>query len=59
MVQKIPVKEAVETAIDVTKWSQIVTLIKENQLAAALGLFILWQTGALLAVFSQIQGGMC
>tara|TARA_B100000519_G_scaffold135134_1_gene116721 strand:+ start:983 stop:1162 length:180 start_codon:yes stop_codon:yes gene_type:complete len=57
---KTPVTpETVETAIDATKWIQIVTLVKENQLLTALGLFCLWQTGALLTFYSEVGGAIC
>lgn len=49
----------VETAIDATRWAQILHHVKENQLLTALGLFLLWQTGALLSAASYVQGGVC
>lgn len=50
---------AAEAAMDATRWAQIVELVKENQLLTALGLFLLWQTGALLSAASYVQGGVC
>jgi len=55
---KIPT-ESIEATLDATKWAQIVTLVKDNQLTTALGLFVLWQTGAFLSAYSYVQGGMC
>jgi hypothetical protein len=52
-------QEVVEGALDATKWSQIVSLVKENQLLTAFALFILWQTGALLTGIEYVQGGIC
>ena len=52
-------KAAAEVAIDATRWAQIVELVKENQLLTALGLFLLYQTGALLSAASYVQGGVC
>jgi len=46
-------------ALEVTRVAQIVALIKENQLITALCLFILWQTGAFLAVSSEVAGVVC
>lgn len=45
--------------VEATRWAQIVTLVKDNQLVTALCLFILWQTGALLAVSSEVAGVVC
>lgn len=39
--------------------AQILNLVKENQLVTALCLFILWQTGALLALSSEVSGVIC
>ena len=52
-------KAAAEAAMDATRWAQIVELVKENQLLTALGLFLLYQTGALLSAASYVQGGVC
>lgn len=57
---KAPVTpETVETAMDATKWVQIVALVKENQLLTALVLFCLWQSGALLSAYSTAGGAIC
>ena len=50
---------AAEAAMDATRWAQIVELVKENQLLTALGLFLLWQTGAFLSAATYVQGGVC
>jgi hypothetical protein len=57
----VTAKEAslAESAIDATRWAQLVTLVKENQLVTALCLFVLWQTGALLTVSQEVGGVMC
>lgn len=52
-------KAAAEAAMDATRWAQIVELVKENQLLTALGLFLLWQTGAILSAATYVQGGVC
>ena len=57
MKQQIPA--AVEGVLDATKWAQIVALVKDNQLLTAFGLFILWQTGALISAATYVQGGVC
>ena len=51
--------EIAESTIDATRWAQIVTLVKENQLVTALCLFILWQTGTLLTISQEVGGVMC
>lgn len=51
--------DAVNTAITATRWAQLVTLVKDNQLVTALCLFVLWQTGALLTVSSTAGGVIC
>lgn len=48
-----------QKAIDATRWVQLVTLVKENQLVTALCLFLLWQTGAFLTVSQEVSGVMC
>jgi len=48
-----------ESVVASAKLAQLATLVKENQLVTALVLFILWQTGALLSVSSEIGGVMC
>lgn len=52
-------ESAVEDALEVTRWAQLVTLVKENQLVTALCLFILWQTGTLLTISTEVSGVMC
>ena len=57
-----PETTAAEVATDVieaTRWSQIILLLKENQLVTALCLFVLWQTGTLLTVTQEVSGVMC
>ena len=51
--------EVVEEVMDATKWAQIIALIRENQLATALGLFVLWQTGVLLTLYGEVGGAIC
>ena len=58
MKQQVAV-EAASEILEATKWAQLVTLVKENQLVTALCLFVLWQTGALLTVSSEVSGVMC
>ena len=58
MQQKAAAELATEV-IDATRWAQLVTLVKENQLVTALVLFLLWQTGALLSVSQEVSGVMC
>ncbi len=54
----VPVETA-EAVVDATKLAQLIALVKENQLLTALGLFILWQTGALISALTYVQGGVC
>tara|TARA_Y100000589_G_scaffold219210_1_gene206930 strand:+ start:172 stop:345 length:174 start_codon:yes stop_codon:yes gene_type:complete len=51
--------ELAETADEVGQAKQIVDLVKENKMMTALVVFVLWQTGTLLELYSQLQGGMC
>lgn len=51
--------ELASTALDATRWAQLVTLVKENQLVTALCLFVLWQTGTLLTVSQEVGGVIC
>lgn len=51
--------DLVETAIDATKWAQILALVKENQLVTALGLFLLWQAGVLFTIYDNVGGAIC
>lgn len=55
MIEQPPVEEVLEA----TRWAQILTLVKENQLVTALCLFILWQTGTLLTLTNEVSGVMC
>lgn len=55
----VPEDSVVDAAIDSTRWVQLLTLVKENQLTTALVLFVLWQTGAALSAFTYVQGGVC
>lgn len=50
-----PVKDAIQVA----KTAQILAYMKENQLLTALALFVLWQTGAIVAAMSTAQGAVC
>ena len=51
--------EVAEEIMDATKWAQIMSLVRENQLATALGLFVLWQTGVLLTLYGEVGGAIC
>ena len=51
--------EVVDQVVDISRYAQVIALVKENQLLTALGLFILWQTGALISAVSYVQGGVC
>jgi hypothetical protein len=53
------VPEVVHSALSATRWSQILLLVKENQLVTALCLFVLWQTGAILTVSTAAGGAIC
>ncbi len=52
-------QKVLDQAIDATKWAQIVTLVKENQLLTALGLFVLWQAGVLISISNEVGGVIC
>lgn len=56
---KIASPESVETAIEVARSAQIISLVKENQLVTALVLFVLWQSGVLLSAYSTAGGAIC
>lgn len=56
---RIPAEKVAEVAIDATKWAQIATLVKENQLVTALALFCLWQVGAFYSAQQYAAGVMC
>ena len=51
--------KVLDQAIDATKWVQIVTLVKENQLLTALGLFVLWQAGVLISISNEVGAVIC
>ena len=53
------IPQAVNSAITATRWAQILTLVKDNQLVTALCLFVLWQTGAILSVSTAAGGAIC
>lgn len=59
MQEKTAAADIASEVIDATRWAQLVTLVKENQLVTALCLFLLWQTGALLTVSQEVSGVMC
>ena len=48
-----------EKVIAVAKTAQIAEYIRNNQVLTALALFVLWQTGAFLSAYGQVQGAMC
>lgn len=54
---KIPAE--INQAVQVAKTAQILAYIKENQVLTALCLFVLWQTGAFLSAYGQVQGAVC
>jgi hypothetical protein len=38
---------------------QVIDLVKENKLMAALVVFVLWQTGTLLTFYQEAGGAIC
>lgn len=38
---------------------QVLDLVKENKVMTALVVFVLWQTGTLIQVYSEIGGAIC
>lgn len=58
MQQEVAV-EVASDALEATRWAQVITLVKENQLVTALCLFVLWQTGTLLTFSNEVAGVMC
>lgn len=48
-----------ETADEVGQAKQIVDLVKENKMMTALVVFVLWQTGALLQLYTEAGGAIC
>ncbi len=53
------VGKQIQDAVQVAKTAQILAYVKENQLLTAVCLFVLWQAGAFVAAYSQVQGAMC
>ena len=51
--------KAIETVDEVGQAKQIVDLVKENKLMTALVVFVLWQTGTLIQVYSEVGGAIC
>ncbi len=49
----------VDTAVEVTRAAQLISLVKDNQLTTALVCFLLWQIGALATAQSYASGVMC
>ncbi len=49
----------IETVDEVGQAKQIVDLVKENKLMTALVVFVLWQTGTLIQVYSEVGGAIC
>lgn len=45
-----------DTIVTAFKVSQLVTLVKNNQLVTALALFVLWQAGAFITVVDSVGG---
>jgi hypothetical protein len=52
-------QETIAKTIDVAKAVQIASFVRENQILTAVCLFVLWQTGAFLSAYGQVQGAMC
>ncbi len=46
-------------AVEVARATQLIALVKENQLVTALVCFLLWQIGALASAQSYAAGVMC
>ena len=51
--------ESIEKAIAIAKTAQIANFVRENQILTAFCLFVLWQTGAFLSAYGQVQGAVC
>lgn len=51
-----PESKPAETVLTAFKISQLVSLVKENQLITALVLFALWQAGAFVTVADTVGG---
>ena len=54
-----PKTETINQAISVAKAAQIAEFVRNNQILTAVCLFVLWQTGAFLSAYGQVQGAMC
>ena len=59
MIDMVKIPAEVQQAVQVAKTAQILAYIKENQVLTALCLFVLWQTGAFLSAYGQVQGAVC
>ncbi len=59
MAIQAPQPEVIEKTIDVARAAQIAEFVRNNQILTALCLFVLWQTGAFLSAYGQVQGAMC
>ena len=51
--------QVVSTADEVSQINQVLQLVKENKVAAAVMVFFAWQTGLLLSAYQYAQGGVC
>lgn len=51
--------KVVETVDEVGQAKQIVDLVKENKMMTALVVFVLWQTGTLLQLYTEAGGAIC
>ena len=51
--------DSIEKALTIAKTAQIAEFIRNNQILTALALFVLWQTGAFLSAYGQVQGAVC
>ncbi len=54
-----PDPDTLEKAIAVARTAQIANFVRENQILTAFCLFVLWQTGAFLSAYGQVQGAVC
>lgn len=51
--------QIVQAVDEVGQTKQIIDLVKENKVITALVVFVLWQTGTLLEIYTNVHGGMC
>lgn len=51
--------QAVTTVDEVSQINQVIQLVKENKIAAAVMVFFAWQTGLLLSAYQYAHGGVC